>query len=125
MYNRETEVTKAIRSGEIVQNGEYILSKTEAYGPSARISFIVNTKGPKVNLSNGSYLEAQTIIVERPESVVKASLRKADGTLISNDINVINGYVLNEKGVNTYSLVLEDNKGRTTVLDSIIIYIAE
>ena len=81
--------------------------------------------GPKVNLSNGVYLEAQTIIVERPEIIVRATLRDAQGKLISDDINVINGYTLNEKGVNTYSLVLEDNKGRTTILDSIIVYIAE
>ncbi|MCI9039027.1 MAG: DUF5011 domain-containing protein, partial [Clostridia bacterium] len=119
------EGTRTITSGETLSDGEYSLTATLPDGASSTVNFVINRMGPKVNLSNGVYLEAQTIIVERPEIIVRATLRDAQGKLISDDINVINGYTLNEKGVNTYSLVLEDNKGRTTILDSIIVYIAE
>ncbi len=119
------EGTRTITSGETLSDGEYSLTATLPDGASSTVNFVINRMGPKVNLSNGVYLEAQTIIVEKPEIIVRATLRDAQGKLISDDINVINGYTLNEKGVNTYSLVLEDSKGRTTILDSIIVYIAE
>jgi len=114
LYNKETETIRTVVDGETLTDGEYLLSKTEAYGICG-----------KVNLQDEVYTGPQTIIVEKPEIVVKATLRDAQGKLISNDINVINGYILNEVGVNSYSLVLEDAKGRSTRLDSIIVYIAE
>jgi len=125
LYNKVTKTTRTVVSGETLTDGEYLLSKTEAYGICGKVNFIINKKGPQVNLRDEVYTGPQTIIVEKPEIVTKAVLRDSDGNIISNDVNEINGYVLNKPGLNSYSLVLEDAKGRSTRLESIIVYIEE
>ena len=126
LYNKTLNTLKEIRTGEVLNDGEYILSKTEGYGISAKVSFIVNTKGPKVNLGNGLHKGEQIIQIEgTQDTIVKAILRNSEDEIIAEGFEQVQGYVLNEKGLNTYSLTIEDNKERRTVLNRIIIYIEE
>ena len=119
MTNKTTGVqTPIYNNSDAITDGIYSLTVTLPDGATTTVNFEVNTKGPKTNLvDKKTYVGEQTIIVDRPETLTRATLIGNDGNVIE-DVNKdnINNYTTQstKTGLNKYVLILVDNKDRRT-----------
>jgi len=133
LTNLKTGVVSTIISGVTsLSDGNYKLTATLPDGATTTVRFTINTQPPKVNVlsknaetgvfdqeegtlkQNGWYKKEVKIVIPNVENISEARLVCKDIKLVVNDINQINGMILNE-GANdwyTYSLYLKDTKGR-------------
>ena len=119
LTNKTTGVqTPIYNNSDAITDGIYSLTVTLPDGATTTVNFEVNTKGPKTNLvDKKTYVGEQTIIVDRPETLTRATLIGNDGNVIE-DVNKdnINNYTTQstKTGLNKYVLILVDNKDRRT-----------
>ena len=119
LTNNTTGVqTPIYNNSDAITDGIYSLTVTLPDGATTTVNFEVNTKGPKTNLvDKKTYVGEQTIIVDRPETLTRATLIGNDGNVIE-DVNKdnINNYTTQstKTGLNKYVLILVDNKDRRT-----------
>ncbi|MCI8291568.1 MAG: DUF5011 domain-containing protein, partial [Clostridia bacterium] len=119
LTNKTTGVqTPIYNNSDAITDGIYSLTVTLPDGATTTVNFEVNTKGPKTNLvDKKTYVGEQTIIVDRPETLTRATLIGNDGNVIEgvNKDNINNYTTQSTKtGLNKYVLILVDNKDRRT-----------